>query len=31
MNSQEDLAPARYEFGPLPVARVAVPGVTKFI
>ena len=29
--SKEDLTPARYEFGPLPVAPVAQPGVTKFI
>jgi predicted dehydrogenase len=28
--SQEDLTP-RYEFGPLPVAPVAQPGVTKFV
>ena len=31
MNSKEDLTPARYEFGPLPVAPVARPGETKFI
>jgi hypothetical protein len=30
MNSQEDLTPPRYEFGPLPVPPVAKPGVTKF-
>jgi hypothetical protein len=29
-NSQEDLTPAKYEWGPLPVAPVAVPGVTAF-
>jgi predicted dehydrogenase len=31
MNSQEDLTPPRYAFGPLPVAPVARPGVTKFV
>jgi predicted dehydrogenase len=31
LNSQEDLTPARYEFGSLPVPPVAVPGVTKFV
>lgn len=31
LNSKEDLSPAKYEFGPLPVPPVAVPGVTKFI
>jgi predicted dehydrogenase len=31
LNSKEDLTPAAYEFGPLPVAPVARPGVTKFI
>ena len=31
MNSKEDLTPAKYEFGPLPVPPVAIPGVTKFI
>ncbi len=31
LNSQEDLTPARYEFGPLPVPPVAVPGVTRFV
>jgi myo-inositol 2-dehydrogenase/D-chiro-inositol 1-dehydrogenase len=31
MNSKEDLTPPTYEFGPLPVAPVAKPGVTKFI
>jgi predicted dehydrogenase len=29
--STEDLTPPKYEFGPLPVAPVAVPGTTKFI
>lgn len=28
--STEDLTPAKYEFGPLPVAPVALPGVTQF-
>jgi hypothetical protein len=31
MNSKEDLLPAKFEFGPLPVPPVAKPGVTKFI
>lgn len=31
MNSQEVLAPASYELGPLPVPPVAVPGVTPFV
>ena len=31
MNSQEDLTPPHYEFGPLPTPPVAVPGKTKFI
>ena len=30
LNSQENLGPDKYEFGPLAVAPVAVPGVTKF-
>lgn len=30
MESTEDLSPAKYEFGPLAVAPVAVPGQTKF-
>jgi predicted dehydrogenase len=30
LESTEDLSPPKYEFGPLPVAPVAVPGVTKF-
>lgn len=29
MNSQEDLSPAKYEMGPMPVAPVAVPGKAK--
>jgi predicted dehydrogenase len=31
LNSKEDLTPAKYEFGPLAVAPVAQPGVTKFV
>lgn len=31
LNSQEDLTPASYEFGSLPTAPVAIPGVTKFV
>jgi len=30
LNSQEDLAPAKLEFGPIPVPLIAVPGTTKF-
>jgi predicted dehydrogenase len=30
-NSKEDLTPAKYEFGDLPVPPVARPGVTKFV
>ena len=29
-NSKEDLTPPSYEFGPLPVPPVAMPGVTQF-
>jgi predicted dehydrogenase len=29
LNSSEDLSPPRYEFGPLPVAPVAKPGITQ--
>ena len=29
LNSKEDLSPAKYEFGPLAVPPVALPGVTK--
>ncbi len=29
LNAKEDLTPAKYEWGPLPVAPVALPGVTK--
>src|SRR5205823_4132485 len=31
LNSQEDLAPPKYEFGSLPVPAVAMPGITKFV
>jgi predicted dehydrogenase len=31
MSSKEDLTPPRYEFGDLPVAPVAQPGITKFV
>jgi predicted dehydrogenase len=31
LNSKEDLTPAKYEFGPLPMPEVARPGVTKFV
>ena len=31
MESTEDLTPPKYEFGPLPVPAVAVPGQTKFV
>ncbi len=31
INSKEDLTPAKYEWGPLPVAPVALPGVTQFV
>jgi hypothetical protein len=31
LNSREDLTPPRYELGDLPVAPVALPGVTKFV
>ncbi|OAI47608.1 oxidoreductase [Planctomycetaceae bacterium SCGC AG-212-F19] len=30
-NSKEDLSPAKYEWGPLPMPEVAKPGVTKFV
>jgi len=30
MNSKEDLAPPKYEWGPIPTPSVAIPGVTKF-
>jgi predicted dehydrogenase len=31
MNSKEDLTPASYAFGPLPVPPVARPGITRFV
>lgn len=31
LESQEDLTPPKYEFGPLPVPEVARPGITKFV
>jgi predicted dehydrogenase len=31
MASKDDLTPAKYEWGPLPVAPVALPGMTKFV
>lgn len=31
MNSKEDLTPASYAWGPMPVPLVATPGVTKFL
>lgn len=31
LNSQEDLSPPKYEWGPLATPPVAVPGVTKFV
>jgi len=31
MNSKEDLAPPKYEWGELPAPRVAMPGMTKFV
>jgi predicted dehydrogenase len=31
LNSKEDLSPPSYEFGPLAVRPVAMPGVTKFV
>jgi len=31
VNSEEDLTPAKYEFGDLPVAPVAIPGKTKYV
>lgn len=30
INSQEDLSPERYEWGPAPDVKIAMPGVTKF-
>jgi predicted dehydrogenase len=31
LNSKEDLSPAKWEWGPMAVAPVAVPGVTQFV
>jgi hypothetical protein len=31
MNSKEDLTPAKYEWGPIRMPPVALPGKTKFI
>ena len=31
MSSKEDLAPPKYEWGPLPEPRVAMPGITPFV
>jgi hypothetical protein len=31
MNSKEDLTPAKYEWGPLPMPQVAMPGQTAFV
>jgi hypothetical protein len=31
MNSKEDLTPAKYEWGDLPIPQVAMPGQTKFV
>ncbi len=31
LNSREDLTPPRYEWGPLPEAKIAVPGQTPFV
>jgi hypothetical protein len=31
LKSKEDLSPPRYEFGELPVAPIAQPGITRFI
>jgi len=31
MNSKEDLTPSKYEWGPLPVGSVAMPGITPFV
>lgn len=31
LQSKESLAPTKYEWGPLPLASVAVPGVTQFV
>jgi hypothetical protein len=31
MDSQQNLTPAKYEWGPAPVPAVAMPGKTKFV
>jgi predicted dehydrogenase len=31
LNSKEDLTPAKYEFGPMPLPPVAKPGITKYV
>src|SRR5262249_37147781 len=31
LESREDLTPAKYDFGPLPMPPVAVPGRTRFV
>jgi len=31
LESQEDLTPETYAFGPAPVCEVALPGITKFV
>ncbi len=31
MNSQEDLTPKKYEWGPIPTPDIPMPGVTKFV
>jgi len=30
-NSKEKLGPAKYDWGPVPIPQVSVPGVTKFV
>ena len=30
-NSNEKLGPAKYDWGPVPIPQVSVPGVTKFV
>jgi len=30
-NAKEKLGPAKYEWGPIPIPQVSVPGVTKFV
>ena len=31
MNSQENLSPAPYAWGPIPNPKVAMPGITRFL